>query len=335
MNVQYDYPLEMYNTFGMDVLCSLFIQLDAEEEIREFYEAGVFNHPHYILGGGSNTLFTGNYRGTIIHPCFKGIEVMEESDDAVLLRVAAGEEWSALTNYCRENRLFGIENLVGIPGLVGSSPVQNIGAYGVEVKDCIEKVEGYYTANMQEFSLTAAQCQFGYRNSVFKNALKGKCLITRVWFRLSKKRQFNLTYKALADAMEGQYPTLDSVMDAILTIRNSKLPDIRKIGCAGSFFKNPVIARAQHAELIAQFPDLVSYPADEDYVKLAAGQLIEKAGWKGRRVGNAGVYPQQALVVVNYGGAKPEEIVFVYQSVIADVKKMFDITLHPEVNIIS
>lgn len=335
MIVKFDFPLKAYNTFGMDVLCARFIQLDAEEEIHELDKANVFDSPHYILGGGSNTLFTNHYNGTVIHPAFKGIDIMDEDAESILLRVAAGEEWSALTDYCREHSFYGLENLVGIPGLVGSSPVQNIGAYGVEVKDCIEKVEGYYTGNMQEFSLTAPQCQFGYRNSLFKNGLKGKAFITSVWFRLSKVPHFNLSYKALATAMEGVEPTIGNVMDTIIAIRNSKLPDITKIGCAGSFFKNPVIPRTQYSELLEQFPDLVSYPIDEEYVKLAAGQLIEKAGWKGKRIGDAGIYPFQALVVVNYGNAKPEEISYVYQRVIFDVQQLFDIKLNPEVNIIA
>lgn len=334
MNVQFNFPLGQHNTFGMNVLCSRFIQVDAVSEIAELAKTEVFDSPHYILGGGSNTLFTQFYRGTIIHPAFKGKDIVEDDGENVLVRAAAGEEWSALMEFCRANQLYGLENLVGIPGLVGSSPVQNIGAYGVEVKNCIEKVDGFYTGNMQEFSLTAAQCQFGYRNSVFKNALKGKCFITYVWYKLSKRPRFTLNYKALVDAMGQKQPTLDNVMDTISKIRNSKLPDVRQIGSAGSFFKNPVVLRSQYAELLEKFPDLVSYPVDDDYVKLAAGQLIEKVGWKGKRVGDAGVYPLQALVIVNYGGAKPEDIVSVYQNVRADVLSVFDISLQPEVNIL-
>lgn len=327
-----DFPLKSYNTFGMEVSCARFVQVDREEEIAAMAE--LFNTPYYILGGGSNTLFTGRYEGTIIHPTFRGIKKVEERDDSVLLRVAAGEPWEQLTEYCRQNALYGLENLTGIPGLAGSAPVQNIGAYGTEAKDCIEKVTGYYTDTLQSFSLTNAECRFGYRNSVFKQDLKNRCFITYVYFRLSTRPCFNLTYKALAQAIEGREPTLDNVTETILSIRNSKLPDITKIGCAGSFFKNPVVEESQHKELLAQFPDLISYPAEPGRVKLAAGQLIEKAGWKGRRIGDAGIYPLQALVVVNYGNAKPEEISQVYRQVIADVQDLFHITLTPEVNIL-
>jgi len=332
MQVSFDFPLKTYNTFGMEVTCSRFVQIDREEEIPMM--ADLFDAPHYILGGGSNTLFTRPYDGTIVHPAFRGIESVEERGDNVLLRVAAGEPWENLTEYCRQNGLYGLENLTGIPGLVGSAPVQNIGAYGSEAKDCIEKVTGYFTETLKPFSLGNSECHFGYRDSVFKQELKHKCLITRVFFRLSTRPKFNLTYKALAQAMEGREPTLDNVTETILSIRNSKLPDITKIGCAGSFFKNPIVEESQHQALLARFPDLVSYPAEPGHVKLAAGQLIEKAGWKGRRIGDAGIYPLQALVVVNYGGAKPEEISQVYQQVISDVQDLFQITLTPEVNII-
>ena len=327
-----DFPLKSYNTFGMEVSCARFVQIDREEEIPAM--ADLFQSPHYILGGGSNTLFTSRYEGTIIHPAFRGIERVEETSDSVLLRVAAGEPWENLTEYCRQNSLYGLENLTGIPGLAGSAPVQNIGAYGTEAKDTIEKVSGYYTDTLQPFALNAADCRFGYRDSIFKQELKNRCLITYVYFRLSTRPRFNLTYKALAQAMEGREPALDNVTETILSIRNSKLPDITKIGCAGSFFKNPIVEETLHQELLAQFPDLVSYPAGEGYVKLAAGQLIEKAGWKGRRIGDAGIYPLQALVVVNYGNAKPEEISQVYGQVISDVENLFHITLSPEVNII-
>lgn len=328
------FPLKSYNTFGMEVLCARFIQLDTIDEIASLFQTNIFEQPHYILGGGSNTLFTKNYDGTIIHPAFKGIDIVEETPDYVTLKVAAGEAWSDLTNYCRLHQLYGIENLVGIPGLVGSSPVQNIGAYGVEVKDCIKKVEGYNTATQQPFVLSAAQCHFGYRNSIFKQELKGKCLITYVWFKLSKKAQWNFSYKALADSMVGVLPSLDSVMNTILHIRDSKLPDITKIGSAGSFFKNPIVPQDVYKNLLETYPDLVSYPAEEQQVKLSAGQLIEKAGWKGKRLGEAGVYPQQALVIVNYGKALPEEITEIYQRVIADVLQKFGIKLLPEVNIL-
>lgn len=334
MKVYRNHSLKDHNTFGMDVRCTQFVVMEHPDEGEALYAAHLFEAPFHILGGGSNVLFTKDFAGTIIHPAFKGIEVMDDSDTNQLIRVAAGEEWDDVINYCLRHRLYGLENLVGIPGRAGSAPVQNIGAYGVEVKDCIDRVEGFRTDNLQPFVLSAEQCKFGYRDSIFKNEMRGKCLITHVWFQLSKKEHYTLTYKALANEINDQDLSLETVTQCILRIRNSKLPDIRKIGCAGSFFKNPVVPESQYRMLLAQHPDLVSYPAADGMVKLAAGQLIEKAGWKGKRIGNAGVYPQQALVVVNYGGASPEEIQHLYQQVILDVEKLFNIRLNPEVNIL-
>lgn len=332
-----DFSLRSYNTFGMDVNCRRFILLEQESDIASLQESDFHDGPFYILGGGSNTLFTKDFDGTIVHPAFKGMQVMDEDSEQVLLRVAAGEDWNDFQQYCIENQWFGLENLVGIPGLVGSSPVQNIGAYGVEVKDCIDHVEGFFLDDFSPFTMRNTECHFAYRNSIFKQELKGKCLIGAVWFKLSKKERYNLSYKALANELAArQCPiTLKNVTDSIIHIRNSKLPDITKIGCAGSFFKNPVVPRAQYEALLAATPDLVSYPVDELHVKLAAGQLIEKAGWKGKRIGDAGVYPLQALVLVNYGTAKPNEIVDVCHQVIHDVQQIFGVELSPEVNIIA
>jgi len=336
MKIFSDFSLLPYNTFAMNVQCRRFILLEQETDIAALQETDFNDGPFYILGGGSNSLFTQDYDGTIVHPAFKGMQVMEEDSEQVLLRVAAGENWNDFQQYCIDHQWYGLENLVGIPGLVGSSPVQNIGAYGVEVKDCIDHVEGFYLKDFSRFSMDNNACHFAYRNSIFKQELKGKCLISAVWFKLSKKQLFNLSYKALANELETQKCelTLRTVTESILRVRNSKLPDISKVGCAGSFFKNPIVPRNQFEALLANTPDLVSYPVDETQVKMAAGQLIEKAGWKGKRIGDAGVYPLQALVLVNYGTAKPQEIVDVCNQVIADVKKLFGVELSPEVNII-
>lgn len=320
----------------MAVQCRRFVWVEQPEEVPQMVSEGMFVDSFFILAGGSNVLFTKNYEGTIFHPVFKGIQVLSEDQNQALLRVAAGEEWGDLVEYCVSRKLYGLENLIGIPGLVGSAPVQNIGAYGVEVKDCIHSVEGYFVTDGQTFSLSNEQCRFCYRDSVFKGNLKGRCFITYVTFRLSKKENYTLSYKALSDALERSQMTvtLKNVSDMVAQVRNSKLPDVSKIGCAGSFFKNPVVQKEVWEKLSSRFPDLVSYPVDEDTVKLAAGQLIEKAGWKGRRVGNAGVYPKQALVVVNFGEAQPDEVTYVYKQVIADVHDMFGIMLVPEVNIL-
>ena len=337
MKIFTDFSLLSYNTFRMDVRCDRFILLEQESDVTELQNIEFQSNPFYILGGGSNTLFTKNFEGTIIHPNFKGIKVMEEHHDFVVLRVSAGEKWEDFQQYCIENQLYGLENLIGIPGLVGSAPVQNIGAYGVEVKDCIERVEGVYLNDFKSFTMNNATCRFGYRNSIFKEKLKNKCLITAVFFVLSKKEHYNISYKALANELSSKNCplSLKKVTESILDIRNSKLPDISKIGCAGSFFKNPIVKRIQYEQLLDKTPDLISYPIDDEYVKMAAGQLIEKAGWKGKRMGDAGVYPLQALVLVNYDSAEPQEIVNLCQNVIHDVRQMFGIELHPEVNILA
>lgn len=335
MKVFENHPLLDLNTFKMKVVCRQFIELESPDELKVLAAEGGLTPPYYVLGGGSNVLFTRDYEGCILHPAFQGVELVEEDAQSVTLRVAAGTEWEDLINYCLEHHLYGLENLTGIPGLVGSAPVQNIGAYGVEVKDCILAVEGYLLPTAEPFRYEAADCQFGYRTSLFKTELRGRCFISYVWFKLSKEPQFTLTYKALTDEMARQQlePSLENIVRCVRSVRDSKLPDIEKIGCAGSFFQNPVVTGSQAESLKSQIPDLVSYPAGEK-VKLAAGQLIDKAGWKGYREGDAGIYPKQALVVVNYGNARPEEIKQLYEKVISDVYNKFHITLQPEVNIL-
>lgn len=336
MKILEESSLVSYNTFGMDVTCQQLIVLEHPNEILQAAHDGLFDGHWFILGGGSNVLFTRNFEGTIFHPVFKGITVEESNHENTLLSVAAGVKWDEFTDYCLHNQLYGVENLTGIPGYVGSAPVQNIGAYGVEVKECIECVKGYRLDTLQPFQLSNADCQFGYRDSIFKNELKGKCFITEVYFRLSRKPIFNLSYKALSNALteKGLEPSIENIAHTVTAIRNSKLPDIRTIGCAGSFFKNPIVSQTTFLQLTKRIPDLVSYPTDNQQVKLAAGQLIDKAGWKGKQIGNAGIWNKQALVVVNFGGAKPEEICTIYKQVIFDVKQQFGIELQPEVNIL-
>lgn len=335
MKVFQNYPLLDHNTFKMKVSCRQFIELERPEEIVNLCEQHLLEHPFYILGGGSNVLFTKDYDGLILHPAFQGIDKIEEEARHVTLRVAAGTEWEKLIDYCIQHHYFGLENLTGIPGLVGSAPVQNIGAYGVEVKDYILAVDGYLLPEATPFHYQCDECQFGYRSSIFKKELKGKTFITHVFFRLSKEPHYTLTYKALSEELGRQQsePSLDNIVRCVRAVRDSKLPDITQIGCAGSFFQNPIVPNEDYQRLKQQLPDLVSYPAGEK-VKLAAGQLIDKAGWKGYREGDAGIYPKQALVVVNYGHARPEEIRQLYEKVISDVYNKFKVTLRPEVNII-
>ena len=326
--------LKLYNTFGMEVFARRFVEMETAEETPAVVAEYLQQWPYYILGGGSNTLFTKDFDGTIVHPAFHGIERMEENSDNVLLRVAAGELWDNLIQYCIRHEYYGLENLTAIPGLVGSAPVQNIGAYGVEVKDAIYKVQGYILSTRNPFELSNADCKFGYRNSIFKQTLKNDCIITYVWFFLSKSKHFTLTYQGLAKALEErELPlTLHSVSDCVRKIRDAKLPDPKIVGNGGSFFKNPVVSDNQYRELLTDYPDLVAYNAPEGRKKLSAGQLIEKAGWKGKRLGNAGTWKNQALVLVNYGGATPKEVLHVAETIIKDVKMLFDITLEMEIN---
>ena len=326
--------LKEYNTFGMEVYARQFLAMESADETSDVIGHFLREKPYYILGGGSNTLFTKDFDGTIVHPAFTGIEVMDRSDRKVLLRVAAGEPWENLIEYCIKRQLYGIENLTAIPGLVGSAPVQNIGAYGVEVKDTVWKVEGYLISTGEPFSLNNAECRFGYRNSIFKQELKNDCIITYVWLQLSEKPHFTLTYQGLANTLlERELPmTLRNISDCVRKIRDAKLPDPKIVGNGGSFFQNPVIPAEKYAELLEKYPDLVAYDAPDGRKKLSAGQLIEKAGWKGKRMGNAGNWKNQALVLVNYGGATPKEVLDVAETIIYDVKTMFDITLEMEIN---
>jgi UDP-N-acetylmuramate dehydrogenase len=327
--------LKSYNTFHISALCDRFVQVESEQEIPLLFENGIFAGRYLVLGGGSNILFTDDFHGTVVQMCTHGITVVEEDTESVLLEVEAGEEWADFVNFCIQNHYYGVENLIGIPGLVGSSPVQNIGAYGVEVKDVIDSVLGYRISSQKPFELANAECAFGYRSSIFKTSWKNDVLITRVRFRLSKNPHFTLTYQALSKELENRKVelNLENVANLVKSIRDAKLPDITKIGCAGSFFKNPVVPVEERDALAREIPQLVSYPAGEGMSKLAAGQLIDLAGMKGVREGDAGVYPLQALVIVNYGNASGTEVCKFYQKVQKAVFDRFGIAIEPEVNI--
>ena len=297
--------LKPYNTFHIDCNCNELMIVENENDVEELFRNSVFLQPFLIIGEGSNMLFTKDFEGTVIQLATKGIEIINEDDEHVYVRAAGGENWSDFVHFTIENDLYGAENLIGIPGLVGSCPVQNIGAYGSEVKDIIYQVEGFYLPDGEPFVFYNEECEFAYRDSIFKKELKDRCLITEVVFRLNKEEAYNLNYKQLKDTLEqtGKPISLKLVADTVLSIRNGKLPDITKVGCAGSFFKNPVISETKFAELSAKFDNLVHYPAPNG-VKLAAGQLIENCGWKDIRRGDVSVYPSQALVIVNWGNAK-------------------------------
>ena len=329
--------LKSYNTFGMEVSARHFLQVEKCEEVPAVIANYLRRDQYYILGGGSNTLFTKDFAGTIVHPAFTGIELVDRADGNVLLRVAAGEPWENLIQYCIKHQLYGIENLTAIPGLVGSAPVQNIGAYGVEVNDSVRKVEGYVISTGKAFALTNAECHFGYRNSLFKQELKNDCIITHVWFQLSEKQYFTLTYQGLARALqERELPlTLRNVSDCVRKIRDSKLPDPKIVGNGGSFFKNPIITDRHFEDLRSIYPDMPYYDAPEGTgKKIPAAWLITKAELKGRSVGGAQIYEKQPLVIVNRCNAQPSDVVELAGLVMSTVSEKFGISLEPEVNYI-
>lgn len=336
MKVTRNANLKSYNTFAIHVFCDCLIEIEREEEIPHLFADGVFDSKFLIIGDGSNILFTHLFHGNIVKMRTTGIEKIREDDHSVWLKVAAGEKWEDFVNYCIDHQYYGVENLIGIPGLAGSSPVQNIGAYSVEVKDVIDEVHGWRISTKTPFAFQNQDCHFGYRSSIFKTELKGDCLITEVVFKLSKKEKYILVYKGLTDELQKQDAPLSlrRVADTVIAVRNSKLPDVRHYGCAGSFFKNPIVGQEVFSSLQQQFPSLISYPAGDGMVKLAAGQLIDLAGMKGVRDGDVGVWPHQALVIVNYGNATGDEVVAFYQKVQEKVQERFDIQLEPEVNII-
>lgn len=336
MRIHEHFSLLNYNTFKIDVLCNQFVEIENDSEMDILFEKNFFDDNYLIIGGGSNILFTRPFEGTVVKMITKGIELVDASDDCVVLDVSAGVEWADFVDYCIGNQYYGVENLIGIPGLVGSAPVQNIGAYGAEVKDVIDSVRGIRISTRIPFAFARSECDFGYRQSVFKTILKNDAIITHVRFKLSRIPKFNLSYQGLQRELEkSNVPlTLSSVADAVIAVRNSKLPDIRKYGCAGSFFKNPIVPHAVLTELSAKFPKIVSYPVDDSHVKLAAGQLIDLAGLKGWREGNVGVWPLQALVIVNYEGATGREICNFYAAVQQKVYSLTGIWLEPEVNVI-
>lgn len=324
-------PLKERHTFGMDVKADRLIEFASEDELKSALTDAV--KPLLFMGGGSNLLFLDDYRGTILHSTIDSIEVTAEDSTSVTVRAGSGVVWDDFVACCVEQGWWGVENLSLIPGEVGASAVQNIGAYGVEVKDVLQSIEAISVDDLSRRVFTNAECNYAYRDSIFKNILKGKYVITYVTYRLSKIANPNIGYGALKSVL-AENPSLKEIRDAIIAVRNSKLPDPKVYGNAGSFFMNPVIPMEQFIELQSRYPEIPSYPASEGYIKVPAGWLIEKSGWKGKSDGNAAVYEKQALVLVNRGGATGMEIKHLADTVIEDVRKMFGITLHAEVNYI-
>ncbi|MEG1563200.1 MAG: UDP-N-acetylmuramate dehydrogenase [Bacteroides sp.] len=331
---QEHYPLLLHNTFGIEATANCFIEYGSTDELRELIFSDCITTPYLHIGGGSNLLFTKDFEGTILHSRIEGIKVLDETAGSVQVRVGAGVIWDDFVAYCVSKGWYGAENLSLIPGEVGASAIQNIGAYGVEVKDLIVAVE---TMNIRgEKALYPAEaCAYAYRDSIFKQAEMKDVFVTYVRFRLSKKEQYTLDYGSIRQELE-RYPllTLDVVRRTIIAIRESKLPDPKVMGNAGSFFKNPIVSREFFEELILEYPRMPFYELDDEQVKIPAAWLIDQCGWKGKKLGKAAVHDKQALVLVNRGGATGADIIALSDAVRASVQEKFQIDIHPEVNFI-
>jgi UDP-N-acetylmuramate dehydrogenase len=329
--------LKAFNTFGIDVYARLFAQANNEDHVRYVIQSADFSsNANLILGGGSNILFTKNFDGIVLQNNIQGIDLVEESDSHVLVKVGGGVVWHEFVLYCLNRGWNGVENLSLIPGSVGASPMQNIGAYGVEIKELFHELEAIHLKSGEIHYFNASDCDFGYRESVFKNKFKGEYLISRVTYKLSKKGVFNVSYGAIEkqlDIMGIQELTAAAISAAVIAIRQSKLPDPKKIGNSGSFFKNPIVTEPVYDAVKESFPDAVGYPAMDGHMKLAAGWLIDQAGWKGKTFGNYGVHKNQALVLVNYGGASGSEIYDLSEEILISIKEKFGVQLEREVNI--
>ena len=327
-----------YNTFGLSSYAEKFATFRNEDELKELLLAhNQTNDALFILGGGSNILLTKDVKGLVLKNEIKGLEIVHEDENFAYFKAAAGETWHDFVLSAIDHDLGGIENLSLIPGSTGAAPMQNIGAYGVEIKDVFHELEALHIKTLETRIFNAEACQFGYLESVFKGELKGQYIILNMTLRLTKKHDLNTSYGAIETelaAMGITSPTIKDVSNAVIAIRQSKLPDPKKIGNSGSFFKNPVVSIEKFKALQAQFQSISYYPIDEQQVKLAAGWLIYQAGWKGKTFDNYGVHKNQALVLVNYGGAKGKEIYALSQSILDAVEETYGVLLEREVNIL-
>lgn len=338
MLIEENVSLKNLHTFGIDVKARYLVSCS---HIHDICDAIHFqrkqNIPLLILGGGSNLLFTQDFEGLVLKVNLLGKEKIQEIEDFVWVKVAAGENWHSFVEYCIQNNWGGVENLSLIPGTVGAAPMQNIGAYGAEIKETFFYLDAYHIATGQIHRFSNAECKFGYRESIFKNELKNQYVIIAVVFRLSKKPHLKFSYGDIQATLKDKNlsPSIANISKAVIAIRQSKLPNPAEIGNAGSFFKNPYISKKQLEELKTYYPSLPSYPTqDENCLKIPAAWLIEHCGWKGYRKGDAGVHSKQALVLVNYGNAKGSEIADLSEKIKKSVEEKFGITLHTEVNIV-
>lgn len=335
MKIRTNHSLEPFNTFHVEAIALQFVEINKLNDLEEMFEQDMLKSDEiFILGAGSNILFTKNCDGLVLFNQLKGIEKNLEDEDHIVLSVRGGENWSELVDFTVDHGWGGLENLSLIPGTVGAAPVQNIGAYGVELKEVLVEVEAFDLHTGETRTFLNTECEFSYRDSIFKSKYRGRYFITDITIRLRKNPKINIEYTPLKNKFSKRDPdsiSVKEVSNAVKEIRNSKLPDPEKLGNAGSFFKNPVVQFSNIEELIAKFPDMPFYKIEEDYYKVAAGWLIEKTGWKGRRIGDAGVHEKQALVLVNYGKATGLELLNLSEGIQSAVYAKFGITLDREV----
>ncbi|SDE87645.1 UDP-N-acetylmuramate dehydrogenase [Pricia antarctica] len=338
MDIQKEISLKSYNTFGIDAKARYFIEINSVDELRLALRLKEYPEK-FILGGGSNMLITGDINALVLYINIKGIEVVEENKDGVILKSMAGENWHNLVLWTLEKGYGGLENMSLIPGNTGTAPIQNIGAYGVELKDTFVNCEAINIADQSLKIFTKDDCRFGYRDSYFKNEGKGKYIITSVTLQLTKhNHRRNTSYGAIASELEKNGisdPKIKDISNAVIAIRQSKLPDPKVLGNSGSFFKNPVISESEFHTFTKDFPNAPFYTLSNDTYKIPAGWLIEQVGYKGKRFGDAGIHKNQALVLVNYGNASGQEIIDLAHKIIEAVEKKFRIRIAPEVNIIA
>ncbi len=336
--LRYDVPLAPLTTFGVPAKAERFLEVDSLSTLQEALKMEeVRKERKLILGGGSNVLFTRDQEGTVLHNSVPGIEQVQEDEETVLLKVGGGENWHRFVRYCVEKGLGGVENLSLIPGRVGAAPMQNIGAYGVELKEVFESLEAVDLESGKVERFGREDCEFAYRSSIFKTRYKDRFLILNVTLRLSRFPQFNVGYGALREELEQMGVnelSVDAIIRAVIQIRQRKLPDPERTGNAGSFFKNPVVEKERYEELSEAYPDLKAFSLPDGRYKVAAGWLIEKAGWKGKRMNDHGVHDKQALVLVNYGKATGMALKELAERIQASVEKEFGVQLDPEVNIL-
>ena len=328
--------LKAYNTFGIDVAAEHLISIESTGELVKTL-AEINQKELLILGGGSNVLFMNDFKGTVLLNKLEGISVVDENEGHVWVKAGGGVNWHEFVLHCIHQNWAGIENLSLIPGSVGAAPMQNIGAYGVEIKNVFHELEAVEISSGKIKTFSNKECQFGYRESVFKRALKGQYLISSVIFKLDKKPTFKTSYGAITNELENMKVTelsIQAISNAVINIRQSKLPDPKVTGNAGSFFKNPVVPISLAENIKKEYPEAAAYPVDDNSMKLAAGWLIDKAGWKGKTYGNYGVHPKQALVLVNYGGATGQNIYDLSTEILTDIKSKFGVELEREVNIV-